>query len=408
MNSIIIKAMANGSLQPPTANYPKAVTNGDFTITGNSNATLVGNGSDELTKWTFDFKRDQNFTFFSDSLSLESAILTLVLTPKNKLVRTDHFGIKGLPKIPVRDFELPVDITTAVSLNLLGHYTARQILSALFTDSGEIEMWYNDDAIVSHAKLELKQRLPVYQYPVKFVCGKGDGTILPKGYYHTAINIHNPSYKGVTFRKKFAVALPGKAGKVTKFFDVNLGPDEAIEIDSPEIMKRTGSKDFVKGFAVIESDVYLDVVAVYTAAGKTEVQSIHTERVEPLKRGVGPHKEPTNLLADLIPVPDANGNFCRIVASGPDKGKLQVFVKNIGSVQSPSCITRVWFYGPKVGEDIGTDPIDPGQTIALQPVDFPAGCAGRDCHFKIHVNHQTHHVKESNYMNNLGVGRCAV
>jgi len=37
---------------------------------------------------------------------------------------------------------------------------------------------------------------------------------------------------------------------------------------------------FSEGFVVIESDVELDVVAVYTAAGKDgKVQTLHTDRV---------------------------------------------------------------------------------------------------------------------------------
>jgi hypothetical protein len=39
-------------------------------------------------------------------------------------------------------------------------------------------------------------------------------------------------------------------------------------------------QEFVDGFAVLESDVELDVVAVYTAAGEHgDVQTLHTERV---------------------------------------------------------------------------------------------------------------------------------
>ena len=47
----------------------------------------------------------------------------------------------------------------------------------------------------------------------------------------------------IAFRKKFAVALPGeKAGPVSRFFDAKLGPDEAFEIDCPDILRRTGTR----------------------------------------------------------------------------------------------------------------------------------------------------------------------
>ena len=69
-----------------------------------------------------------------------------------------------------------------------------------------------------------------------------------------------------------------KPGPVSKFHDAELGPDEALEIDCQDIFKlaRTDS-GFLKGFVVIESEVELDVVAVYTAAGGDEqVETLHT------------------------------------------------------------------------------------------------------------------------------------
>jgi hypothetical protein len=122
------------------------------------------------------------------------------------------------------------------------------------------------------------------QYAVKFVCGQSDGEVVAPGTYSTAINVHNPTYEGIRFRKKIAVALPGQQpGPVSDFFPAKLGPDEAFEIDCPDIFKLAGSDAaFLKGFVVIESDVELDVVAVYTAAGATgQVETMHIERVSP-------------------------------------------------------------------------------------------------------------------------------
>jgi hypothetical protein len=74
-----------------------------------------------------------------------------------------------------------------------------------------------------------------------------------------------------------------KPGKVSKFHKLALGPDEALEIDCPDIAKLAGTKDeFLKGFLVLEGKRELDVVAVYTAGGKDgEVETLHTERVPP-------------------------------------------------------------------------------------------------------------------------------
>lgn len=128
-----------------------------------------------------------------------------------------------------------------------------------------------------------------FQYAVKFVCGRSQPNptqqqVVATGTYFTAINVHNPwSFdKPVEFRKKFAIALPGeKAGDVSPFFQTQLGSDKAFEIDCGDILKHLHSTaPFVKGFAVIESPVELDIVAVYTAAGSTQqIETMELERV---------------------------------------------------------------------------------------------------------------------------------
>lgn len=107
------------------------------------------------------------------------------------------------------------------------------------------------------------------------------------GIYWTAINVHNPTDTNILFRKKFTIALPHEiAGPVSEFFESRLAPDKALEIDTRDIFERTGSEaHFIKGFVVIESEVELDVVAVYTAAGATEqVETLHMERVSSRRR----------------------------------------------------------------------------------------------------------------------------
>jgi hypothetical protein len=100
------------------------------------------------------------------------------------------------------------------------------------------------------------------------------------GVYYTAINVQNPNERPIAFRKKVAIALPSeKAGRVSNFFEAKLGPDQALEIDCPDILRHADSKGFLKGFVVIESDLELDVVAVYTTVGATErVGTFFTER----------------------------------------------------------------------------------------------------------------------------------
>jgi hypothetical protein len=126
--------------------------------------------------------------------------------------------------------------------------------------------------------------MAAFQYAAKFVCGKPSAEELAPGTYFTAINVHNPTDREVSFRKKVAIAgRREQSGPVSDRFDAKLGPDEAFEIDCPDIREHAHSDaDFLKGFVVIESEVELDVVGVYTAAGGDgEVRTLDIEPVTP-------------------------------------------------------------------------------------------------------------------------------
>ena len=166
--SIKIVAAASGSLTPPTA-VGESVVNGDFLILRNRidpNRT-TGDGSDEETSWTFYFGEDPNyndFKNFSSSRPLTSALLTLTLTPKDEGVTTDVVLIESLSAIPAPEIQtLPVDVTSTITIELLDDrpdrpppYASTAILGVLFSGiEGRIVMRYNDDAIISWAKLEL-------------------------------------------------------------------------------------------------------------------------------------------------------------------------------------------------------------------------------------------------------------
>ena len=135
--------------------------------------------------------------------------------------------------------------------------------------------------VLAHYRSQFSETV-THQYAVKVVCGKSDGAVVAPGSYFTAINVHNPLYERISFRVKVAVGLPGlQVGPVSPFHQVELGADEALEIDNPDIHKLARlDHDFLKGFVVIESRTELDVVAVYTAAGRDDqVQALHMERV---------------------------------------------------------------------------------------------------------------------------------
>lgn len=400
--SIKITATASGSLAPPVAPPTDTVTNGDFLIGPNPAGGITGDGEDEETSWTFKFAGDPNFPFFSPSRPLTSALLTLTLTPRDGLVTTDGVLIEGLgiigggtPNAPEIQ-SLPVNVTNTIQLQLLNRlpaYNSTAIMGVFNAGGGQIPMRYADDSIISSAKLELIQESPAFQYAAKFVCGKSAGEVVARGVYFTAVNVHNPTYEVIRFRKKIAVALPGeKPGPVSKFFDAKLGPDQALEIDCRDIFEHAETKaDFLKGFVVIESDVELDVVTVYTASGKDgQVETLHTERVPPRRFERG--------LPDLIPVPDANGSFCN-----RKELTLIVTVKNQGTGGAGPSVTEVDFFAfGKVS--VPTPPLGPGASVDLL-VPIPPGSFDPDCEFRITVD-VNNQVTESNEGNNIGNGSC--
>ncbi len=246
--------------------------------------------------------------------------------------------------------------------------------------------------IRAHFQSQLPKRA-IVQYAAKFVCGKSAGSVVSPGVYFTAVNVHNPSDVAIRLRVKVAVALPGlKPGAVSKFMDAKLGPDEALEIDCPDIFKISEMRvDFLKGFVVIQCNTELDVVAVYTASGSTgQIESLHTERVPPRRVELG--------LPDLIAVPDANGSFCKRKNS-----TLTVTVKNQGTSDAGLSTTEVDFltFG-KVA--MPTPPVAAGASVDLS-FPIPAGCFDPNCEFRITVDAKNE-VNESNEGNNVVKGAC--
>ncbi len=199
------------------------------------------------------------------------------------------------------------------------------------------------------------QQTPLFQYAVKVVCGKSDGKVVVPGTYLTAINVHNPDEKPVAFRKKFAMALPGqKPGPVSKFFKGKLGPDEALEIDCPDILELVGSRqEFFKGFVIIESPAELDVVAVYTAAGANgQVESLHMEPVSHRRLDGCP-----DLVVESIEKPMWDGANNRSV--------IRATIRNIGNASAGSTLARV--IDPTTPQPTGAPYNSVAPTPALAP-----------------------------------------
>jgi hypothetical protein len=130
------------------------------------------------------------------------------------------------------------------------------------------------------------------QYAAKFVCGlKSDPDInrVLRGAYATAINIHNPKNESIVLNLRLALTFPPEGllpGEVSAPIEVELGPNQALEVDCAEIpnsflFENPPQTPYTKGFVIIESPKSLDVTAVYTS-GPNPASSIgfDVERIQ--------------------------------------------------------------------------------------------------------------------------------
>jgi len=134
---------------------------------------------------------------------------------------------------------------------------------------------------------EAASQQPAFIYVAKFVCGRAvtAANVPPPvatGFYFTAVNVHTLLEN--KFEKIFSIALPGeKVGRVSRPVTETMKPNEAMEIDCPDISKQldVGQGSFVKGFVTIQAERDLDIVAVYTAAATAtgNVVALEVERV---------------------------------------------------------------------------------------------------------------------------------
>lgn len=143
----------------PTPEPVKAdtVRSGDFTYTRSTVGASSGDGHDDTITWTFDFSTHPNYPL-SASDPLGSALLTTTVTP-SKLddgIKTDTVAIKGLaPVVSPTIQNLPIGVTSTISLELLDHYTSAEILGTL--RDGTMPMLWQDDVVMTFAQLHLVQ-----------------------------------------------------------------------------------------------------------------------------------------------------------------------------------------------------------------------------------------------------------
>jgi hypothetical protein len=160
---VSITTAVEGDPTPTVEQNEPAIFNDDFRIF--SKTTPVGDGVNESTEWSFNLADDSNYQKFNTSIPLESAILNMILEPKNEHFFTDSVCIKDINGEPIPGFSftreqfgwVSIGQACSISVDLLNNpYTSDQILKAIVDN--QIGMLYEEDALVSFAELNLMQQ----------------------------------------------------------------------------------------------------------------------------------------------------------------------------------------------------------------------------------------------------------
>lgn len=248
-----------------------------------------------------------------------------------------------------------------------------------------------------------------YSYAAKLVCGVQEDPEdfrLTQGRYATTINIRNPGPEVTRFTKTLALTFPPKEqepGDVKEFAMHSLRPNLALASDCDDVREKVfgGSwpTPFIEGFLVIKSDKPLDVVGVYTkSALESEAGGVAID-VEPVpERGPKDDAPPPQKRADLLPMPDDNGQFCRI--RGRD---LVITIRNQGAGSAGASTTRVDFGSH--GQVSLPTPVLPAGASTDMSTPIPQGCFDSDCEFRITAD-SVDVVNETDEGNNTASGIC--
>lgn len=240
------------------------------------------------------------------------------------------------------------------------------------------------------------------QQSQKFVCGKGDQRVAVFGTYLTAINIHNPLYVTVPFRWKVAVALPKLSqGPISTFSSSRLGPDGASEVTCQDIRDQLGASapnvSLLTGFVVIESNVELDIVGVYSATDPSG-RSIALDVFSYNHRNLKPPSQPDLTVSS---------------ACSWDGKTVSATVTNVGTAPAAASIARFTFtptgnggnaVGPSTTADVATPSLVPGGTAVLA-APIPPLCFQPNCKYGVQVD-VTNVIVEMNEANNVGGNIC--
>jgi hypothetical protein len=249
-----------------------------------------------------------------------------------------------------------------------------------------------------------------FEYAAKIACGtqKDPADLrLARGLYATTINIHNPSERPARLTKKLALTYPPgsqRRGEIKRIGTDEFGPDEALETDCNDILRRvfggTFPTPYFEGFVIIQSRTSLDVTAVYSTASLERTQgglahsSIDVEQIRERRRRADGN------LPDLIPVPDPARGFCV-----RDGDKLRVTVRNQGSAPAGPSTTTLDF-GAFGTQSQPTPALAAGASaVVIFTIPTNPNCFDPNCEFRITVD-SAGVVTESDEGNNVASGVC--
>jgi photosystem II stability/assembly factor-like uncharacterized protein len=206
-------------------------------------------------------------------------------------------------------------------------------------------------------RMTVRKFEPRFEYAAKLVCGmqeEADSLRLARGLYASAINIRNAAGAAAEVDMTLALTYPPEdlvPGRILPIARQRVQADEALEVDCEDVETEVFPDGFpapyIKGFAVIASEVSLDVSAVYTTAdlGSGEGSerlirhsSIDVEQIA--ERALGPV-----LPADLAPVDKGSPEpspYCVLRETGQGT-VLVVTIRNQGSGVAGPSTTEVDF-----------------------------------------------------------------
>ena len=181
--AVSVQSILSGNRDPVQSTNGDPVVNVDFTIfrADSTESPTIGDGIDERTAGLFDFRGDTNYSEFSSILAqthgkISSALLTLVLTPRDVLYRNDQINLENGPfvgEIDPLNSEIgqligdnKVGVSTEITIDLLRYYSQTQLGNYLsfgsgdYAGDGRIRLTYADDAVVWGSSMILTASVP--------------------------------------------------------------------------------------------------------------------------------------------------------------------------------------------------------------------------------------------------------